>query len=327
MSNVRFLVLFLVCSSLVAAQGTSDRQPTPSGGELSKAINAVRPSIVQISRSVLLPPAEGEALHWVLGTGFIVDVGNGYVITALHVIRAGDRPITLPNGQPSHPSIDHMSIGMAIPDTKSKVLNLRAGFSGVGFTVVARDERHDLALLKATSPLKDTKAIMTPDGNVTAHPKEAVLYLGPLRDGDAIAVSGYPSIDQIVLITTSGAIASSDALDIQMVQPPGAPQYFRLPDVADSYVADVRVNPGNSGGPVYLTRSGAVVGVCVAFQVTPVMSKVNGEYREVTQPTNGEPLVYNSGLSVVVPAKYVADLLKQNGVKFQSTNATASAQQ
>jgi S1-C subfamily serine protease len=330
MSNIRFLVvLVLICSSIAAAQGKPGRQPTSSVAALSKVINVVRPSIVQINRSLLFPQAEKEALHidnrWVLGTGFIVDVENGYVITALHVIRGGEQPITLPNGQPSHPLFDHMSIAMAIPNTTSKVLTSRADFSGVGFTVIARDERHDLALLKATSQLKDSTAIETPDGNVTAHPKQAVLYLGPLHDGDAITVSGYP-LNQNVLITTSGAIASSDALEIQMIRPPGAPEYFSLPDIADSYVADVRVNPGNSGGPVYLTKSGTVVGVCVSFQPASVMSKTNGEYREVTQP-NGAPLVYNSGLSVVVPAKYVADLLKQNRVKFQSTNVAASAQQ
>jgi len=58
---------------------------------------------------------------------------------------------------------------------------------------------------------------------------------------------------------------------------------------------------------MYFVKNGTVIGVCVNFQGAPVMTIINGAEKGVTGP-NGEPVMYNSGLGVFVPAKYVADL-------------------
>lgn len=123
----------------------------------------------------------------------------------------------------------------------------------------------------------------------------AMLRTDRPREGVGIAVSGYP-LSTPTLITTSGAIASSWSVDSVEVQPPGAPEGFTIPDLKDSYIADVAVNPGNSGGPVCLAASGEVIGVCVAFRVAEAGDE-------------SMPLRYNSGLSVVVPIKYGVELL------------------
>jgi len=325
MSDVKVIVLLafvLMCAPLSAQTVRQKQAASSAPPRLSNVIEVVRPSITQITRIFRLPPAERESLHLqsdrlVLGTGFIVDVANGYVITALHVIQDGENPILLPNGQPSHPERDEMRIGIAMPNVESKMLTITAAFSVVGFKVIARDERHDLALLKTTGQIQEVRFLQTPTQEIRVHPKVATLFLGLLSDGDAIALSGYP-LNSSVLLTTSGAIASSAAVDIKEIHRPGQPSGFTWPDIADSYVADIHVNPGNSGGPMYLTASGAVIGVCVNFQSAPVMTVVNGKQLPVRGP-NGEPVLYNSGLGVVVPARYVAELLKQNGVSFSST--------
>jgi len=67
-------------------------------------------------------------------------------------------------------------------------------------------------------------------------------------------------------------------------------------------LADINVNPGNSGGPVYLASDGSVVGICVGYLPTNV------------RDAKGTPMVYyyNTGLAVVVPSRYVHDLLERH---------------
>jgi S1-C subfamily serine protease len=121
-----------------------------------------------------------------------------------------------------------------------------------------------------------------------------------VRDGEGIAVSGYP-LAEPALVTTSGAIASAFGSDIQEIQAAGGPAGFLVPDSADSYLADVAVNPGNSGGPVYRIADGSVLGVCVAFRIAAG-----------TLENHPSPFFYNSGLSVVVPIKYGQSLIARH---------------
>jgi hypothetical protein len=67
------------------------------------------------------------------------------------------------------------------------------------------------------------------------------------RDGESVAVSGYP-LQVASLVTTSGTLAPAWSSEIKNVQPPGAPRGSRF-QIADGYLADVAVNPGNSRGP------------------------------------------------------------------------------
>jgi S1-C subfamily serine protease len=95
-------------------------------------------------------------------------------------------------------------------------------------------------------------------------------------------------------------MATSWTTEAEQAQIPGALPGITRPDIADSYLADVRVNPGNSGGPVYSVDRAQVIGVAVP--------------REVIPPDH-RPLVYNSGLTNVIPVQYVVELLKKNNVK------------
>ena len=94
---------------------------------------------------------------------------------------------------------------------------------------------------------------------------------------------------------------------------PGAPAWFRLPNMADSFIADMHVNGGNSGGPVYSVVGGAVIGVCVSFDTATV---IYGDGKMEPATVQGRPLAYNSGLSVVVPIRYVIDMLKKHNLKW-----------
>jgi hypothetical protein len=66
------------------------------------------------------------------------------------------------------------------------------------------------------------------------------------RDGELVLTSGYP-LDASVLVSNAGIVASSWSFDIAEMPIPNAPPGFSRPDVADVYLADIEVNPGNSG--------------------------------------------------------------------------------
>ena len=249
-------------------------------------IDAVRPSVVQIR---IGGPGEPGT---VVGTGFFVHP-EGFVLTAKHVTQGASQELALHRE-------GRLLVGLAMPNISGPI-TIRSGFELVDCEIVEEDDRHDLALLRLThnpfSSGRPSGVHRTPDGGMGVNGRYglASLTLERPRDGEDIAVSGYPLANP-TLITTAGIIASAWGTETMNVVPEGAPTGFSMPDIKDSYIADVAVNPGNSGGPVYLRERGHVVGVCVAFRIAEA-------------DAGGVPLQYNSGLSIVVPINYGVDLL------------------
>jgi S1-C subfamily serine protease len=254
-------------------------------------IDLVRPSIIQIRVGVATGPGQ------VIGTGFLVHSG-GYALTAKHVSEAARQVVTSVEGT-------RVLAGLAIPNVDLPGISMRRSFELVECEVVQDDPRHDLALVKLSpnpfSSGKQRGISRTADGGLAIN---GLFGLAPLttdrpRDGAAVAISGYP-LQKPVLITTAGIIASAWETSVADISPADAPVGFTLPDFADCYLADVAVNPGNSGGPVYFAATGAVLGVCVSFNVADI-------------PDNtGARLRCNSGLAVVVPVRYGIDLLSRH---------------
>ena len=222
---------------------------------LPLAIDRIRPSVVQIRLDYDNDDAQ------IVGTGFIVH-SEGYALTARHVTQGATRESLHHGGR--------LTAGLALPNLGGRI-RIAGSFEIVGCEIVEEDPRHDLALVRLVpTPFQAGKASgvsTTTDGGMAINALFglAQLRLERPRDGVGVAVSGYP-LATSTLITTSGAMASSWGVDLAEVQPPGAPEGFTISDMKDSYIADVAVNPGNSGGPVYLSTSGEVVGVCVALE-------------------------------------------------------------
>jgi S1-C subfamily serine protease len=260
--------------------------------ELPEAIETVRPSIIQVS-------VGGVGTRSVpIGTGFLVHE-DGFALTARHVTEDAMTVVAaLPGAK--------LYAALALPNFSSPQLTMRASFELIECDVAEQDPRHDISLLKLSqNPFKSGRPsgiFAAPGGGFGVNAMYGLprLALDPPVDGERIAVSGYPLGDTI-LITTSGGIASAFAMDIQETHLPGAPVGFTIPDVADSYLADVAVNPGNSGGPVYKIDTAEVIGVCVAFRIADVIPQL---------PRT--PFSYNSGLSVVVPIRYGTELLTRH---------------
>ena len=259
---------------------------------MADAIEYIRPSIVQIA---VLPSAAAHGTQRlnVLGTGFWVSE-NGLVLTARHVISS-QRLMASMSGS-------RLMIGQGIPSITDPEFTIRGSFNYLGSKVVEEDPRHGITLIQAMQNPFATEQrpfirALAPDTDVYPLLGLATLSTSEVRDGEQIGVSGYP-LAEPTLVTT-WRISLALGASFQQAQALGAPPGYTIPNIADSYLADVTVNPGNSGEPVYRISDGEVIGVCVAFRIG--------------RGTNGTAMFfYNSGLSVVVPIKYGRELIARH---------------
>src|SRR5437870_9826283 len=271
---------------------------------LSEAIDRIRPSIVQITffassfsdevrRRLGRPFVKAP-----LGTGFFVH-RDGYVVTANHVIELGNRLSRQMEAQEKR-----MQIGMALTNSG----NMRGNFSMIDFDLAVSDARHDIALLRLrNNPFRGEvhSGIVIGDREVPLAFGLPDLDSGRPKEGASVGISGYP-LSESVLVTNSGHIASVWSYDVAEMPVPGAPEWFRMPDIADTYLVDSEVNPGNSGGPVYLVESAEIIGICVATKPAPVRDEQGNPVS-----INETKLYYSSGLTVVIQSRYVIRLIEQ----------------
>lgn len=167
-------------------------------------------------------------------------------------------------------------------------------FSGTGRNpkihkaeIIAKDQEHDLAILKLTTaliPLKLAATNYVDDGTevlLTGFPIGAVLGL-------------YPATHRgIVAATTPDVIptAHSSQLSINMLD--------RLEKKFMIYQLDITAYPGNSGSPLYAANNGEVIGI---------LNKVF--VKESKETVLEKP----SGISYAIPVKYLLELAKLKGI-------------
>lgn len=119
--------------------------------------------------------------------------------------------------------------------------------------VITSDGRQNQAVVTASDPDRDL-AVLTCSG-----PLPQPLTLGDasrVRDGDEIAVTGFPVVAKFLDLgyepaasTSRGTISASRRRELA----PGVE--------TEELQIDAAINAGNSGGPVYSSRDGTVVGV------------------------------------------------------------------
>jgi hypothetical protein len=148
--------------------------------------------------------AQTQMLNYSSGTGFFIS-SNGYVLTNNHVIDG---------------CVD---------------IKLYGAVSEQEAVLVARDEKHDLALLKAQ--------VSAPNFANLSNQKQ------PLRQGDPVIIVGYPG-----QAWKTGQTTTSQAQIVNTKGPVGKEHWLEFSDA---------LAQGNSGGPL-LDASANVVGVVVA---------------------------------------------------------------
>ena len=263
---------------------------------LSDVINAIRPSVVQLA----VHKSKGS-IGIPIGTGFIVD-RDGIVATANHVAEAALAAQT--SGQIA-------SIGLAYPNVEDEsagafLVSAMGNFLRIRFDVVAADPENDIALLKLVkNPFAETPPdlLTTSEQSLAVGPSVAALMAERPHDGEAVAVSGYPLASR-ALVTTSGNIATSWGTDaIEAIDPKTGRV---ISDLRSVYLADISVNPGNSGAPVARLDDGAVIGICVAYVNSPVTYT---DSQGGAAGIDDRPIGFSSGLAVVIPTSKLMALL------------------
>ena len=249
-----WLALFLFASSLMLT-------PVIQAASLPDTIDKIRSSVVAVG---IYQPS-GSPRQQFRGTGFVVDNGH-MVITNNHV---------LPD---------------KLDEAKREQL---AVFSGRGrkarvhkARVMARDKKHDLALLYISIPL----------------PAMTLSKKTKVREGTEIAFTGFPLGMALGLypVTHRGIVSA-----ISPMAPPqvgsrvlSAKMIRAMRDPYDVLQLDATAYPGNSGSPVYDQSTGQVLGV-----INSVLVKGNKE-AAINKP---------SGISYAIPVRFARDLLKKAG--------------
>lgn len=234
----------------------------PAAAELPEVIDRVKPSVVvvgthQLTRS---PP------FLMRGTGFVVGDGR-LVATNAHVVQEG-------------PDLGAGETLAVVVHSATAAAQQRAA------RVLLVDKAHDLALLRIDGQ---------PLPALTLHDSD------PVREGQAVAFTGFPIGGALGLspVTHRGIIsaitpivlpsANARQLNARVVQQIRNGSF-------DIYQLDATAYPGNSGGPLYETSRGEVIGI-----INMVFVKESKE-SALSKP---------SGITFAIPIRYLRELLVQ----------------
>lgn len=236
--------------------------PPPARGDLKSAVAIVRVAVAQVRVECYDKTKEAAPkCSFILGTGFWID--DQRLATNSHVVEAARK---------LEQEVKASGLGIrlmaAMPYPNESGDFLPANRIQTPVQIAAEDQQRDLAILKTFG---------------TKHLLHIEVSAGHVADGELVATSGFP-FGNFSLVTTSGVVAS--AWFIQQDQ--------------RFYLADLVVNHGNSGGPVYRVSDGKVIGMARGFTQAAV--------EKLGTDQQSKDFAVNSGLSLVIPIEDVVRL-------------------
>lgn len=248
----------------------------------------IRPAVVQVSFEFPGPRIVFS------GSGFIVDSGGVFVVTNMHVIK----PLI---GAPAGATPPSCLVGIPIELLPNSPIKFSASFQEIPCTVAATDIEHDVAILKLAHDTSNS--VRTSRASLMRTPRTTLSSGNPI-EGTEVLVSGYP-LSSPQLVTHRGMVSSFSE------------QGF--------FLIDAKVNPGNSGGPVYSVDDGSVLGICQAYVHEPMQDDSGNLIPLITRNPDGtmtaQALVQNSGMSQIVPIKFALELMEKNHISPASVSA------
>jgi len=295
--RLRYAILpLLACGpAIFGTQNPADDARLPQS--LPDVIDLVRPTVVRIKK-VCEYRAGAQTFEEVSGgTGLWVS-DRGFILTAAHVISACSKGA---QRGPGALKAESYYVGLTLGHTATDQSDTRENFRFIDAEIIEADFIHDVALVRSRlNPFQEripSGFTLNRIGLELPRPKIAKLSVRRVREGEAIAISGYP-LNQSVFDTNAGIVASIHS-DRDILFPPQSSgvETVQVRLQFDVYEADMSVNPGNSGGPVYYASSGEVVGICSAYRTSQVGTTSS-----------------NSGLAVIVPITFGGALMSKHGL-------------
>jgi S1-C subfamily serine protease len=240
--------------------------PCAARADLPAVIDKVKPAVVIVGSY----KASNSPRFRLRGTGFVVADGN-LAVTNAHVLPDSSEDFS----------------------DSSMVLQVRGAANALQMrtaTVLALDKEHDLALLRFDGP--SVPALKLGDS-------------GAVREGQAVAFMGFPIGGALGFsaVTHRGLISSitAAALPTPTAQQLNAKAIRSLrAGPFDIFQLDATAYPGNSGGPLFDTEKGEVLGV-----INMVFIK----------GTKESALTHPSGISYAIPSRHIVELLQREGIK------------
>ena len=291
------IVIFLgfIGSLVASAQRGPGKEPAAA------SIPQIKPSVAQIKFKS--DAAKPEYQEGIAGSGIVVS-DEGYVLTAAHVMT-GTEAALRGNGATKV----EFFVGILIDTMPSAGANSRGSFAYIPCTIKDTDPVHDISILQLTqSPFSEAFRLGMKIGD-----KEPKVTIGVAKldqslppEGQTVLVSGYP-LSIATFVTQKGMIAS-ETFTVAQMQRPSATAGLLNTEIEDAILLDAVVNPGISGGPVYLPGEHSVIGICEAYGP----SDISGVRRAQTV---GVEVGQNSGLAVVIPIKHAIALLQKNKIE------------
>ncbi len=231
--------------------------------DLADIIERIKPGVVAVgSYQKTRRPAS-----MLRGTGFVVADGR-HVVTNAHVL-------------PTRLDERHREF-LAVFVGRGRQVNVRSAQK------IAEDIEHDVAVLRIAG---DRLPALTLGDD------------GQVREGQAVAFTGFPIGAALGLFaaTHRGIVSAITPIAIPLISPRqlDARTIRRLRQNFTVFQLDATAYPGNSGSPLFDTRSGRVIGIVNMVHV-----------KESKEKLLKEP----SGIAYAIPVRHAKALLKQSGL-------------
>lgn len=302
----------------LAGRGTGAQTQQPT------TVNSIRPES-RLSKVVVFITVELKAANasvkpakplMLYGTGFLLsmpdsrlpkDVGFGYLVTNRHVAEAIEQD-QQGNCVAHEVQQTYVTMNLKEPIDGNRIDREPIHLSQQVHWYFPKDEGVDLAVIPFAPAAKYDATPLSTDTLITAE----TLEKQNIVPGDRLLTVGYfyayAGLHEIQPILREGVLAML----------PDGPMTTTTCKSGDIYLADVHITPGNSGSPIFIVP---VLGLGAGEQfggvpnVFGLLGVVSGYMQETSSltlraSTTWEASVQaNSGVSVVVPAQKLKDLL------------------